>query len=1355
MALSDKLKESSKFSIPERLAAPTYTLEDLRNDDEVIKRTERFLSSLGEGESVGDLYQYFRGSNLNIRDTFKVLSQAEKFTDEQKKDYLFLKNKFDNANVGGFREKAQLGIDATQELVSDPLNWVSAVLVPWSGGTSLAGRLAGGEAAKLAIRQAIKEGTKLGIRKNLGRVVLNTPGQVLKSPLSKTQLAGVLAAEGAIYGGTHNYVNQSIDVTLDERDKINYGETAMTAALTAVAAPLLAGGAQLAFKGVYQIPKHMKAVQEQRISRIDNNENYKSNFYETVISGTLEAGKTAIDILKLTALPLRPTSFLRKKAKKNKILQDLLQVFKYDAMEGFIAPKIGTQPILKNDYNINLLDFWGDKSERLTSILGEKGFNLLSYESRRTSKFRRNFFNNTGLSDSVSSDLAYILRTGKDFRIINGQKKTLDKRIVGAAGEIRVILDEIYDAAVAAGLKPNRAKNYFPRFWNVDAIRKNQKAFVNLIMKQEGATKKAATDLWRRLATEGTEESSSAAGLSSRLQSERLLKNINDADFEEFLINDVESVLRQYFGESAALITRTKLLGETTDDFIKRFIIPIEKSGLNLTDVEKKYLTTMYQVTTGQAGRIDRNKKDPYFNLIKTGKIYAGFHDVMTVTMQTSLLGLSTLTSFAEIGVPLLLGNESRVTMNQIKKSIVDQGKEWWGKQKQNFGVGNPNVDVRPASRIDLNSFMTSVNLAAEDRAVAIFGQAISKPATKIQNIFFKSIGLHDWTRFVQLVGYDMGKNLVFKNLKLIADNPTAQGKNKLKDADVLRLQDELAELGIDYKEGLNWINRGARHTDDYYLKNVRAAAVRYTNEVVMNPTAASNQKPLIHSLAYTKFIYGLMGFPTAFANGPLRKVIRNMTKDTHTISSGGRKINTGRAVSGALFMTSIGLLNYTLRTGGRNFEQLENGEITIEEMIVRSMRYAGLLGPAEIYQVYTDATPYDSKIKAAIGSVVGPNLPDLYDYIKILFDRGGLAEIAFKRAPFSAALKSLHRETYDKGLEYARKLDKETIKLGPTGVEKEKAIPFTKGGLVEGVQDVPFTKENPADRVNPYTGEPYSGLVLEDFPLLNRMPMNEGGLTDEEKDRLDAEVERMGGVRSGSLQSNAPVIELLVGGNTAKIIAGIGKDGYKLVDNLLKNSKRVPKPLRYYHGSTLKLKEVTPMADRVDPKLQNMFQAASYLGKPTEGGLDIANYYARGGGFVNIIDEKVFNKIVKNLYNPRNISDDVLKNINKEITTRKKLIDFAKRTNTRKNLGKFRKELVDLENLVKPYGSGYISKVSPVQRKVLKREGFDGIDISDDVIAVFDKLPVRRAARGSLTDKLLKRRQLKELEKAQLKKGN
>ena len=36
--------------------------------------------------------------------------------------------------------------------------------------------------------------------------------------------------------------------------------------------------------------------------------------------------------------------------------------------------------------------------------------------------------------------------------------------------------------------------------------------------------------------------------------------------------------------------------------------------------------------------------------------------------------------------------------------------------------------------------------------------------------------------------------------------------------------------------------------------------------------------------------------------------------------------------------------------------------------------------------------------------------------------------------------------------------------------------LPKVTGGLVEGTEDVPYTEEDPADRVNPYTGESYSG---------------------------------------------------------------------------------------------------------------------------------------------------------------------------------------------------------------------------------------------------------------------------------------
>ena len=1089
MPIVNKNSTSSTDSVykfqEEEKAKDRYTLTDLRNDDEVVKRTERFLESLGEGESVTDLYQYFRGSDWNIADTTKIALQAKDFTDEQLEDYNYLRTKFDNADVGSFREKAQLGVDATQELLSDPLNWLSAVLIPWTGGTSVAARLAGGEAAK----QTLKQATKLGIRQKIGSTLLNAPGQVMKGPLSTKQLLAVASAEGVIYGGTHNYVNQSIDLNSGRRDERSYLETATAGAIGAVAAPLVIGG----FKATGQIPKWVSSVNEQRIAKIDHNENYKSTFVEGTASKLVEGTKTVGEVLKLTTLPLRPTTFLRKKAKENELLQSVLKIIRYDAMEGFEAPALGKQRLLAKDYDTQLREFWGGKNDKLTKIFQKH--KLYTSQNRFTSRDRKNWLMNSGLSDDVNDNLAYVIRSGKNFKKVNDQIVEIDANIVRAGKEIRKELDSIYNAAVKAGLKPNRAINYFPRGWRIDIIRDNPKEFIEKIMISEGATREAATELWKKLATEGTPESSTASGLSSRLQSERLLNNLDDAEFGKFLNNDVEGVLRQYYAESAALITRTKLLGENTEDFVNRWINPIKESGLNLSTKEETYLKTLYEVTTGQRGRINRSRRD-FFDLIPTGKIGAGIHDTLTVTMQTSMLGLATLTSFAEIGVPLLLGTQTKIGGKSMAKAVADQGKEWWSKQKQNFGVGDPNVDIRPANRQDLNAFMTSVNLAAEDRAVAIYGQAVGKTATKIQNFFFKTIGLHDWTRFVQLVGYDMGKNLVYKNLRTIADNPNMNKANKA------RIQDELAELGVDVQKGLDWLNRGGLHTDRFYLQEVRAAANRYTNEVVMNPTAASAQKPLVHSLATTKWIYGLMGFPTAFSNGPLRRTVRNLTKDAKTISSGGTRISSARAVTGAVFMANVGLLNYTLRTGGQNFKDLESGKITEQDLIERSLQYAGLLGPVEYYLRFKLASRYESKILAAMGSVTGPNLTDMIDYLGAFVERGVLAETALKRAPFVVTLKSTHRETYDKLLKAARKLDKEYLVgsvVVPEGSKKREGEVtksgkkfFATGGLIKGEGEVPNVKEKPEERINPFTGEPYTALYYNGGAV--RKQYNDGG---------------------------------------------------------------------------------------------------------------------------------------------------------------------------------------------------------------------------------------------------------------------
>ena len=237
------------------------SLEDLRDDDEFVKIAERFLTSTEKGESLGDhyakltgpfgvsgtlagvvarkvadkkgakkkvkdpakqIFQYFRGADWNIKDVTAMALDVPNFTEEQKKDFNYLRNRFNRARVGGAGERYQLTVDAGQELLSDPINWLSALLIPWTGTTSIGARLAGGETAKQALKQTIQSGTKLTLRQKGAKAFLNAPGQVMDTPLSTKQILKIASAEGFLYGGTHNYVYQSIDLAAGERTQRDY-----------------------------------------------------------------------------------------------------------------------------------------------------------------------------------------------------------------------------------------------------------------------------------------------------------------------------------------------------------------------------------------------------------------------------------------------------------------------------------------------------------------------------------------------------------------------------------------------------------------------------------------------------------------------------------------------------------------------------------------------------------------------------------------------------------------------------------------------------------------------------------------------------------------------------------------------------------------------------------------------------------------------------------------------------------------------------------------------------------------------------------------------------------------------------
>lgn len=1088
MALKDKLVNSGIPTVqPLTTPKPSYTLTDLRNDDEFTMRSERYLKSLGEGDNVEDMFQYFRGSDFNLYDTHKVYRQSKKFTDEQKEDYIYLKNKFDNARVGGIKEKYQLGVDAAQELVSDPTILASAFFVPFTGGASAAGRLAMGAAAKTGLKSMVASNIAKGQALGIPKGVL-TAGQVLSKPLSNKATYGVLAAEGALWNGTFDYVAQDRQLELGLIDKKNLVQTGISATVGAIAGPaLLKAGRVLA-----KIPSKVKQVEEVRVSNIDNNENYKPTFIERG-NQKLLAGTYGV----LGLIPLKPTTILLKKAEKSPYLLSLLKLFRYDAAQGFVAPKIGSQETLAPSYDEVFRDLVGSSQQKVNAILRSYK-SLWTYDKAnvalpfsaghflnplrsKTTRTRKSLKFKQALTQEANDDLAYYLRSGNISRVVevapNKFKQVkLSDDIVSAGKQIRKELDNTLKRAENAGIKIGSVKGFFPRFWRTDVIKNNKDEFIELIKRGEGLNDAQATKLWEELATDGSEVGSSAVNLNARIKQSRRLTKINDARFGKFLDNDVRNVLDDYFAEASKLIIRTEMFGETEGKFRQKWIDKIQRQlGKNkLTTTELEYLKDLYNYTTGIKGKIDTSTP--------LGKLGQGFSDFLTITMQTSMLAFSTITSLPEVGVNLLRGAPVRPGVTAMVKGIADGTSEWWKSQKVNYGpylnvIGKEfkqeaNLDVRSQNRQDLNEFYISTDSLKEDRLMAIYGQAVGKTATKVQNAFFKTVLLHQWTRYVQLVGYDMGKSIIYRNLKQIDDYNKGIIKNtKPQEVNMLRLKDELAELDIDMVGGLEWINRGAKHTDDFY-GNVKAGAARYTNEVVMNPTAASAQKPLMHSRPIGRVIYGLMGFPTAFSNTVLRNAMRNLTRDGRTLSAGGNRVSAFHTLTAAMFMTQVGMLNHTLRTGGRNLEQYENGEISGLDLVLKGASYSGLMGPMEMYYRYGKSKRYESNITAAIGSAIGPNVPDIIDYLYMIQSRGSLTEVALRRAPFSMALKSYHPDKYEEVLKKAREIDKQLF--APDREKEIEQVPFAKGGIVEGEDNVPYTKEDPADRINPYTGQPY-----------------------------------------------------------------------------------------------------------------------------------------------------------------------------------------------------------------------------------------------------------------------------------------
>ena len=1092
-----------------------YTLDDLEKDPEFQLRAERFMEEIGKDEEI---FEYLRDPEFSIYSAMDLASEVGEWSDQAKQDYTYLKDTFQNADLGSTKQFMKLMGNATVDLLADPFNWLAVAFFPLTGGMS--------GAAAVAAKQTAKQGLKKYIK-----------SKSTKKALEAAKRPAILGAtEGAAWTGSHDYFLQNVDVELGLRESLDKSQVAVSAALGTTLGGIFGGtlgGLTVLAPALYK--KLNKFSNEGDIINKKLDRKAESEAYDLLSANTtpkeppkkLEKGKRAISLT--FGKPIAQfLGFADNSAK----MQELLGQFRYDWARTFTK---GAQAVEADSYGLDL-----------SNVLHT---NLYEMRKALNNLYRGSDVWRNTLRQDQNDALAYLLRDKKllDRAISTGNVKyegqLIDRVVIDAAKDVRLLLDNIFKQAADQGLlasgrfNSQHIKGYFPRFFKYQAVVDNRKDLENLIYKSGHAdiknsysqkdyieifTKDIDTDkilygteteivgnkvkgiradadlidqtsFGRNFLTEANgnvdkakrlkseaivqdiidrktspfqySSKNNAGGGHSFLQ-HRVFDKISDQDLAPFLEGDVEDVLTNYITDAARATTRTKFFGKTVQDFERDWLDPIRRelgdSGVEPDQINEaiRRLRIMHERITG----LDTDKI-AFKGGLRTGT------DALKLSQQMAHLPFATISSLTE---PMILLTRidsgklpaakevGKALVKGVKKDIdkfTDFVRRTSGKDVKGFkDIGDEYWEEAYKSGLAMEQ-------AVQSLIEGLYGEAALNPILrKVQNAFFKTNFLTQWTGAVQVASFTTGKRLIRENIQKLHDD--VQGTAKLSNSKREYLTKQLWELGIDEKEGMKWyknsltpdgtFDEGVAKGAAFYMNSYLRGAGRFTKEIILNPSTAEANRPLWFSHPAGQIFSQFAGYPTVFNNTILKRWI-NEGAFEHKLQTSPKIIGT------AVAMTAVATYTNAMRSQGRSLEQ-DNSRVITEAV----QRWGGL-GPFDYVERFIRNKEYGS---GAVGAMVKtPFGPVAQDVVDAILYRKGFSEIIGTNLPFYSAYPYEVREAI-------RKFTRGSKAKKPKKVTQAF---YAKGGEVYNVPNVPV---EPDERIDRMTGRPYTeqgGILAQD----------------------------------------------------------------------------------------------------------------------------------------------------------------------------------------------------------------------------------------------------------------------------------
>ena len=1124
--MSDKTFNAGGLpTLPVNTPQRKMSLTELRKDPEFNNRAKRFLDGVGEND---DIFEYLRDSEYSLTSAITRSFQVGKWTDEQKQDYNYLMNRFRNSKLKGFGERMEFAKDLAIDVIADPLNILSLLFVPATGGLSLGAKTAATKLAQQGVKKYMKKGGIYG------------------------------AAEGAGWGGSYDYFNQSIDFGLGNNDGIDWGDVAKVSALGAgiggaVGAGLTAG----AYWGKTYRYSNEDAIIKQydewdtdgwSASTVRNKIADKEMTSDTFLRDSSEGGYNIIKHIS-QIMAEKPTTRFVQLAAESDTLKQLLRTFRYDWDVGFLNQ--GEKGVRKESYGL---------------AVGRRQGNYLF----RLKKALKNL-DRTGWWAKLSSEdngqlLAYL--QNPNITEVNG--KAIKPYIIDAGNQIKEILDDTFSDGQKVGLFEEFRKvvNYFPRKFarSVLETKEGRDNFEDLLVKYNHANPINDRETAKKVAVETGQEvevyvkdlttdeeifgvnflveangneqvakrlkakaivdnmleykfnnyaitgQQSVGGGGASFLRHRLFTNIPDEELRPFIDNDVQNVLEDYFVNAASLIERSDKFGgnlfKYREKFTNKIAAELQDKGMSEADALRlqEKLDDMYLKVTGQ------NRESSGILTGTRFRSQAGqtASEWGRLSQQMAHLPFATLSSITE---PLILISRAGlkdspkvfadITTALTKEMIKTVNKA--ARASYRFTTGKTTkglADVDDEAWGEIYKTGLAMEQAVLERIEGLTGEAMRGSTAKgLSNAFFQANLLQQWTSAVQLASFTTAKRMMRDISKRLYDDSTGVSKLGKRKKDYFIKQ--LNELGVDENDAQNWYRLSLKdgkfdvalsQKQDFYNQTYLPAANRFTKEVILNPSTAEANRPLWFSSPAGQLLVQFAGYPTVFNNTILKKFAQFYRNPV---------LATPKILGASMLMTGVAVAGNYIRSNGRNLERYDLDEPQDQFYLALDgiQRWGGLGMFDYVRRWYENYRVGGGQLGIALKTPTGPLTQDVVDMILY---RKGFGEMAASNLPFYGIydLPKYIDEDLPFGRREVRQAGREVDKFfkdSLEGILGEERFARATGGLVEGPK-VPNTIEDPADRINPETGEPYvEGTLLDD-----RVPFQDGGRPEDNRPFAD-----------------------------------------------------------------------------------------------------------------------------------------------------------------------------------------------------------------------------------------------------------